>query len=211
MRKSVPWSINKRGEQWCVVKQGEDQPVPGGCHASRADAVKHQRALYASEASAEGSKVSEMVIGEGAFQIGTSASSTSQTYADLGSVTVTVANGDEPSETMPIWEGILGIEGLPTADRRYLIPGEISERELPLTLYAQFSNEEGHKDAKVAARIDEIWRVPNEERSPNAVEIWGRGPFDSGEHGREAARLVEEQFLRGISLDFSVSIQTILI
>jgi hypothetical protein len=137
------------------------------------------------------------VIGQGAFQTATA--------ANIPSVTVTVSNGDEPQETMPIWEGILGIEGLPTADRRYLIPGEISERELPLTLMAQFSNEEGHKGAEIAARIDEIWRVPNEERGLNAVEIWGRGPFDSGEHGREAARLVEEQLLRGVSLDLSVS------
>lgn len=45
----MPWSISKREGQYCVVKEGDDSPVPGGCHNSRADAIKHQRALYANE------------------------------------------------------------------------------------------------------------------------------------------------------------------
>lgn len=45
----MPWSLENRDGQWCVVKQGASDPVPGGCHSSRADAIKHQRALYANE------------------------------------------------------------------------------------------------------------------------------------------------------------------
>lgn len=45
----MPWNLSQRDGKWCVVKQGESDPVPGGCHASRTDAIKHQRALYASE------------------------------------------------------------------------------------------------------------------------------------------------------------------
>ncbi len=45
----MPWNLEQRDGQWCVVKVGTSSPVPGGCHASRADAVKHQRALYANE------------------------------------------------------------------------------------------------------------------------------------------------------------------
>lgn len=41
--------MNKRGDSWCVVKEGESEPIKGGCHASRSDALKHQRALYANE------------------------------------------------------------------------------------------------------------------------------------------------------------------
>jgi hypothetical protein len=45
----VPWSLEQRDGKYCVVKQGESSPVPGGCHPDRASAIKHQRALYANE------------------------------------------------------------------------------------------------------------------------------------------------------------------
>jgi hypothetical protein len=45
----MPWNLSQRDGKWCVVKQGESSPVPGGCHSSRTDAIKHQRALYANE------------------------------------------------------------------------------------------------------------------------------------------------------------------
>lgn len=45
----MPWQLQQRDGKVCVVKEGESDPVPGGCHATRADAIKHQRALYAAE------------------------------------------------------------------------------------------------------------------------------------------------------------------
>ena len=45
----MPWQLEHRSEGWCVIKEGESSPVAGGCHSSRADAIKHQRALYANE------------------------------------------------------------------------------------------------------------------------------------------------------------------
>lgn len=45
----MPWNLSQRDGKWCVVKVGESSPVPGGCHATRMEAIKHQRALYASE------------------------------------------------------------------------------------------------------------------------------------------------------------------
>lgn len=42
----MPWSVQKRESKWCVVKEGGDVE---GCHASRTDAIKHQRALYSNE------------------------------------------------------------------------------------------------------------------------------------------------------------------
>lgn len=45
----MPWKLELRDGKHCVVKEGESSPVPGGCHSSRADAIKHQRALYANE------------------------------------------------------------------------------------------------------------------------------------------------------------------
>jgi hypothetical protein len=112
---------------------------------------------------------------------------------------------EETDEMVPVWEGVLGVEGLVTDDGRYLIPGEITERELPLPLMAQFAIDKQHQGAKIAGKITEIWRQPNEELGENAVEIWGRGLFDEGDDGREAARLVEAEVLRGVSLDISMT------
>ena len=43
----MPWSIEKRESRWCVIKQGDGSVE--GCHDSRTDAIKQQRALYANE------------------------------------------------------------------------------------------------------------------------------------------------------------------
>lgn len=45
----MPWDIKKKDGEYCVHKVGNDTPVPGGCHSSRVDAVKHMKALYANE------------------------------------------------------------------------------------------------------------------------------------------------------------------
>lgn len=107
-----------------------------------------------------------------------------------------------PAPVAAMWEGILAFEGKPTDDGRFLM--EVDWRELPLSLMAQTETAAGHDGAQLAARIDEIWRVEGEDEQGRPVtEIWGRGPFDSSEFGAEIGRLVEEEFLRGVSVDFA--------
>lgn len=48
----MPWSIKKIDDKFCVVKQGEESSIKGGCHDSKDEAAAHVRALYASEAEA---------------------------------------------------------------------------------------------------------------------------------------------------------------
>jgi predicted protein tyrosine phosphatase len=43
----MPWAIEHRGDEWCVVK--EEGGKVEGCHASRDRALAQQRALYATE------------------------------------------------------------------------------------------------------------------------------------------------------------------
>lgn len=43
----MPWSIQRRDGRFCVVKDADGEVE--GCHATRVDAVKQQRALYANE------------------------------------------------------------------------------------------------------------------------------------------------------------------
>jgi hypothetical protein len=195
----VPWSIHKRGDQYCVIK--DDDGENEGCHDTQDEAEAQRRALYASEASADTVTLGD--VGEILF---TSANGTTST----GTVTFTVSEAEEISgsgETEapePIfWEGILGFEGEATDDRRFLMNGEIGERELPLPLMIQTITDEGHRGAELGGRIDEIWRS---ERDDGVVEIWGRGPFDtSSDVGREGARLVEEEFLTRVSLDLAIT------
>lgn len=207
----MPYEIRRRERRFCVHKQGEDQPVPGGCHEAREQAVRHQRALYAAEASAQ----ADTVHGMEAAMSTTSTATTGITFHTTGPAstsTITLTAADSPPEPGGPWEAILGVEGHPTGDRRYLIPGEIDQRELPLPLAVQLQNEDGHKGSYPAGRIDEIWRIPAsegrdlgyqlpDELPDDATLIMGRGVFDTGDSGQEAERLVEDQVLRGVSLD----------
>lgn len=43
----MPWQLERRDEGWCVIKESDGSSE--GCHGSRADAIKQQRALYANE------------------------------------------------------------------------------------------------------------------------------------------------------------------
>ena len=43
----MPYAIRKQGNRFCVYKETNGKTVPGGCHGTRAEAEKHQAALYA--------------------------------------------------------------------------------------------------------------------------------------------------------------------
>jgi hypothetical protein len=43
----MPWSLDRRTEGWCVIKESDGSVA--GCHDTRVDAIKQQRALYARE------------------------------------------------------------------------------------------------------------------------------------------------------------------
>lgn len=43
----MPWHVEKRGRQFCVIKDGDGHNE--GCHPTRSEAEAHLRALYANE------------------------------------------------------------------------------------------------------------------------------------------------------------------
>ena len=45
----MPWSLEQREGEWCVIKDSDKSVA--GCHETREDALKQQRALYANEPS----------------------------------------------------------------------------------------------------------------------------------------------------------------
>lgn len=61
----MPWDVREKNGEFCVYKKGTDVIVDGGCHANRADAVKHMRALYANDPTM---KYSVLAFTEGLLQ-----------------------------------------------------------------------------------------------------------------------------------------------
>lgn len=133
-----------------------------------------------------------------------SASNTSDSFL-TSAVTITIDDGEgeaapanaEPMADGPAWRALLAVEGVPTEDGRMLEEGSLTWRDLPLTLQAlDEETEGGHLGARVAGRIDRIWRDGN--------EVWGEGVFNSDEFGMHIFELVSNQSLRGNSIDPAV-------
>lgn len=70
--------------------------------------------------------------------------------------TIELASDEEPQPAEQPWDGPLGFEGIATSDKRYLIPGEISQRDLPLPLNVQVETADGHDNSLNAGRIESI-------------------------------------------------------
>ena len=95
------------------------------------------------------------------------------------------------------WKCLLAVEGVATEDGRYLELGSLTWRDLPLSLMAMDETTEGgHLGAKVAGRIDMIWR--------DGYEVWGSGVFNGSGFGAHIEELVANQSLRGNSVDLAV-------
>lgn len=216
----MPWDIRKRGSQYCVYKRGESSPVRGGCHSTREEARRHQRALYAGEDDASASGSSFLGMSDKLWYFVGPNSTTSEqwfttgTSAHFNSVTINFDDDEEVNDDERVmWEGILALEGAPTADRRYLMPGEIGHRDLPMPFMIQTVNDEGHKGSELGGRIDSVTRIPVAEFDKDgfdlsdfpesAVIVWGEGSFDGSEAGVNGARLIENG--GGVSVDMSVT------
>ena len=85
-------------------------------------------------------------------------------------------------------------EGVESGDGRMFEKGAITIRDLPLPLLWQIKTGEGHNGSIVVGRIDRMVRT--DDGIGNAY-----GVFDSGPYGKEAERLVKNQFIRGVSAD----------
>lgn len=342
----MPWDVKRRGSRYCVIKQGESSPVPGGCHPTRAEAVRHQRALYAGEPKMDANtetfgpippRSTEMIdrpwdgpaqvaklpnpvgrakarqmyawvdsgknqnvkasyhfphhevsasgqvgpaniagvrIGlarvprafipeadragarahlqrhlddwhkaqaaadakqeqlakkkktassraacetEGSAEMATTesnplwylvgpttaSSSATLTFAPMPSVDAPTDAEEADTQDAPEWEGVLAVEGLVTSDNRYLMPGKIDWRELPLTLMCQNVTADGHQGAFAAGKITEITRQDRPDLGKNAVAIIGKGVFANDADGQRAEELLAEEVVRHVSVDFA--------
>jgi hypothetical protein len=126
----------------------------------------------------------------------------------------------DPAETMPatpenaapISFPVLAIEGMPTADGRYIEPGALTHRAVPLTLYAQTRTPDGgqgHDNADVVGALTELTRTPGPEvvskstgqPFPDGTFVWsGKGWMYTDV---PAYRMVKDGALSGNSVDLS--------
>ena len=94
------------------------------------------------------------------------------------------------------FQAILLVEGTPTSDGRLIEQGAATWRTPPLSLMLQTETQGGHDGAVIAGRIDRIWRDGN--------NIMAAGVLDTGPNGLEAARLIKDGTLTGVSIDGAV-------
>lgn len=112
--------------------------------------------------------------------------------------------------SLPTWESELAYENLPTSDGRLLMLGQITERELPLSLMCQFVTADGHDGAEICGKLTSVWRVDRPDLGEGVVAIMGAGEFSDLKMGPEACELVETGVLRHVSVDIAPTLRVLL-
>ena len=116
--------------------------------------------------------------------------------------TIPVGEREEQEEELT-WTGVLAVEGKVTSDNRYLMPGKINHRELPLTLMVQNVTADGHDGAFAAGKITSIYKEERPDLGEGVIAIVGEGVFSDDEDGRKGYALLKEEVVRGVSIDFA--------
>jgi hypothetical protein len=107
---------------------------------------------------------------------------------------------DDKPELPTGWRGVLGPLDIRTGDNRILAtpPDGVRMREGTIPIMWQRETGMGHDGSVIAGRADRVWV----DTLGGISVVMGEGPFDlGGEDGREAARLLAEGFLTGLSID----------
>jgi hypothetical protein len=106
-----------------------------------------------------------------------------------------VASIGSNGEAVQPWRALVGFEGRPTGDGRFIDPGAIEAASLPMPLRWTPTDLGGHQGAVIVGRIDRLVRLAN-------GAIIAFGVIDLGsDDGREVVRLIRGRFLSGVSMD----------
>lgn len=199
---------------------------------NEADAVQASAATHEEEGTMKGSALIELTAGEpevripilangeiightsgsfsgGDFTVTSSTAPNASGAVGTFAVAAAPAEADTPNGTP--WVSDVAFEGVATGDGRWIKPGGLTWREPPLTLMAQTVTADGHDGAMVAGRMDTFARDTSKDMNggklpAGVAAIRSTGVFDDqGENGAEIARMVEDETLRGVSVDLSIS------
>jgi hypothetical protein len=114
------------------------------------------------------------------------------------------------------WAGPIGIEGQMTGDGRLIQLEALRWDALPIPLRYVSADVGAHQGAVVVGRINTIERLSLDEANARLAKmnrplivgtgaenvVWGGGDFDlGGRYGKEAARVVGDKFMNGVSMD----------
>lgn len=116
----------------------------------------------------------------------------------------------EEESNLPTWEGEIAYEGMATSDGRVLMLGQITHRDLPLTLMFQYVTAEGHMGAEACGKITNIWSEPRPEMGDGVVAIMASGEFSTDMMGPTAAASVGDKIVRHVSVDIAPHSRSIL-
>jgi hypothetical protein len=199
----MPWTKKQNNadcpsdKPWAVVN--DESGEVEGCHPDEEAADAQIAALHANVDEAEAS-------------VEEAATETFETPLD-------VAGPVEPTSTIEATEHgfsipVMVIEGAWTGDSRWIDPGVLSWRDLPLPVMAITKTTQGHDDAELCAKMTGIVRKEatadglidprtGAQYAEGTTYLAAEGVFDSSEWAQEIHRLVGEGFLRGVSVDLS--------
>lgn len=211
----MPWSIEKRGDKYCVVKDSDHSTE--ACHDTKREAQDHMKALYSNEPKSGVEKAEEAMYVEerdGQFCLVMSDGSSEcfatneEAQARMGEIeeaaadttdaaaeTETAAPGDEiPAAVADVpaaFRGVLAATAA-TDDGRYF--RSFTYRPTPLSFMVQIATAQGpHEGAQVGGRIDWI-----EQRG--RIMLFG-GVYNADEFGQYAAARAADGSLTGVSMD----------
>ncbi len=205
----MPWS-KKQNSPDCpsdkpvaVVNDDTDEVV--GCHPDDESADAQIAELSADE---EATGNGESAQADGQEQLGDTGAPGDAGGGPVGGLGDEVIEANGNAFSVPV----MVIEGAWTGDRRFIDPGVLSWRDLPLPLMAITKTTYGHDDAELSGKLDVVVRKDANEEGlidPRTGEAYNEGTtflaadgeFDTSEWAAEIKRLVSGGFLRGVSVD----------
>lgn len=190
----MPWHLEKRGNEWCVIKDADDSSA--GCHSDRNDAISQLRALYADEPNMQTTTANV----EDDCPPGHHKMSDGECMPDAEMPTKSYAITGQSAS----WRGVLTVEGIESGDGRMFAANALTWDEPPLPLMWQKETSHGgntDKSVRVGS-IERIWREPDVGGRADVFLIKGEGRLDlDNPDGAEVYRRMGEKFLRGNSVD----------
>ena len=169
----------KLKDKFCIIKEGETDPIDGGCHTDRESANQHVKALYSAEAEMAAEEVLSGLDEEDNYLAG-------DNYVFA-----------EGMKEYP-WEGPICFEGVTTGDNRVFKSDSINwqDETLPWAFRWQKASGQGHAGSVPVGRVDRIERMED-----GSIHGYGVVIPDLSDEAAQYLKLLESGVGGGVSVD----------